>query len=224
MHICFDIDGTVCENSPEMNHDDPMSILQHTRPKHAALVRLVKALAAGHTVSFVTARSEKVQGATMKQLKTWLPSIAGIEICHRDFEPYEMMAAVCYKLDRLRYLEPDLYVGDLPMDQTSAAAAGVPFMPAEWWAKGIPIEHVTSPDMKPLAIQLRARELEYIDAEENYRVRLAYPEQMIVKTRFGLPIGLAGNPGDVAGVQEPKPAASVGEVEVAARSDAGGSA
>lgn len=157
MHVAFDIDGTICENSPEMDHDDPLSVLKHTRPKHAALARLVKLIVDGHTVSFVTARSHKVQGATMKQLKQWLPSLAGVDIFHRNFEPYELMGAVLYKLDTLRQMEPDLYVGDLPMDQTAAAAAGVPFMPAEWWAKGIPIDAIAGADFRPDALQRRAQ-------------------------------------------------------------------
>lgn len=217
MHICFDIDGTVCENSPEMNHDDPMSILQHTRPKHAALVRLVKAMAEGHTISFVTARSEKVKGATTKQLKTWLPSIRGIDIFHRPFEPYEMMEAICYKLDSLRYLTPDLYVGDLPMDQSAAAAAGIPFMPAEWWAKGVPIETVTGEAFRPEAIRVKAYRLEYLDAEQNDGAVLLAARMGLTVTlnRFGLPVGLEENANQILQGTVRETAAPVAEQEVA---------
>jgi hypothetical protein len=217
MHIAFDIDGTICENSPEMVHDDPVSILQHSRPKHAALSRLVKMIADGHTVSFVTARSTKVQGATRKQLKTWLPSTVGIEVHHRDFEPYEMMQAVVFKFDALRYLTPDLFVGDLPMDQTAAAAAGVPFMAAEWWAKGTPIETVVGDNFHPDAIKRLAHAMEYLDAEQNDGAVLRASQMGLTLqyNRFGLPTGLAESPAHVAGVQRTLEAVAVGNGVVA---------
>lgn len=219
MHIAFDIDGTICENSPDMVHDDPLSILQHSRPKHAALSRLVKMMAAGHDISFVTARSEKVKGATMKQLKTWLPTVRGIDVLHRDFEPYEMMQAICYKLDALRYLEPDLYVGDLPMDQTAANATSTPFMPAEWWAKGVPIETVVGEAFQPAAIQQLAYDLDYLDAEQNDGavIRASQMGLRMEYSRLGLPVGLVDSPAHVAGVHQSQVPVAVGNQVVANR-------
>ena len=151
MHICFDIDGTLCEMGADLDFDDGDSILKHTRPNHAALKQLRQLMEAGCTVSFVTGRHEKVAWAPFRQLRLWLdrPNVAGIDILHRTFEPYEMMRCVVYKMDALRILNPDIYVGDLPMDQTAAAAAGVSFLPAEWFAKGHGIEHLVKPDYRP---------------------------------------------------------------------------
>lgn len=158
-HICFDIDGTLWESGADLDHDDVSSYLRHTRPIHAALARLSKFMDAGGMVSFITGRSEKVKEATYKQLRTALGdrAVKGIDIFHRPAEPYELMACVLYKLDTLRFLDPDIYVGDLPMDQTAAAAAGVAFMPAEWWAKGHSLEHMLQPDFEPGSLRLRGR-------------------------------------------------------------------
>lgn len=153
-HICFDIDGTLVEVGADLDHNDPLSYERHTRPIHRAIGRLNAFLDAGGRVSFVTGRADNVSRVTHRQLVRFLGDrvAKGVDIMHRPDGEYDVMACLLYKLDALRFLAPDLYVGDLPMDQTAAVAAGVPFMPAEWWAKGHDLGLVLHPDFRPAKV------------------------------------------------------------------------
>lgn len=144
--VLFDLDGTICENSPEICFQDSASIAFCSKPRQMVIQR-IRALWVSGTchLGVLTARNWRQSDITHRQLKDWLGAEVydELDVTFGDLRPEGSMSRrdwlyslVAFKAEMLDDLEPCVYVGDAPTDERSAIEAGVPFMGVVQFSRG----------------------------------------------------------------------------------------
>lgn len=141
MRAAFDLDGTLVHHGGQAPlYDDPLWLLEHSRPHEAAVERVRGLLQAGAEVHVITGRGRHARLVTLATLGelfgTFPPERLHVSPHDKgQFPGYDGLRA--RKASVLNEIQPDFYVGD--HDEADAGAAhdaGVPFLGAAEFQAG----------------------------------------------------------------------------------------